>query len=285
MEKHGTAILSRAHKSTGLVMMLREDLQETTDYIKIKSVNLHFYGELLTPTSYDAHGNPRIDGIAALVLIWKIRQKVRDGELESEYNALIDYSYITTDGAFVEIPLENRMPQSDVCPVCGKKFTINEFDYDSVELEGYHWAAHQKCAKWFTQMKIIDETTDAVHLAFDSYAIDKKNRFAWGKGEHNMSYALMSTECGSLEDDCSNRLWFMFHTPIGDIKIGRWKYVITIEFMDNFHEFDMATFDIDKDMKCFVGNEPRRRMVTVCDIEKMHECLCLVQNAVLPNKT
>ena len=202
----------------------------------------------------------------------------------------VEYSYETTDGVFINIPLKKRITQSCVCPVCGKKFTLNDIDNDVVELGGYYLLTHRACSKEFFRLKMIDEITEHFESVFDSYMIDEENRFTWNAGAKSIRYKLIPNEYCSREC-CSNRPWFMFHTPIGDIKIGWRKRVISIQWQDSYPEFDLSIFDSEDVTKCIGKNdvEPGSpvssyREIHAHNIDKMYEYLRLARNAVLPNK-
>lgn len=253
MKKSGTAKMQGIHYPYGSVTEMEN--KETQEYILPESVKLTYHGEPLTPTQFDAHGNPQIGGLANLILIWKTRQLMRDGVIESQYDMQVEYSYETTDVA-ITIPAEKRLPRHDICPVCGRPITLSDLEgWDEIvedygngltashdesrieELEPYGVVAHAKCAKGFYRLKMIDQITETVGLAFRSYDIDEEHRVSWGKGAGQMWYELIPNEYCSRAC-CAHRPWFLFHTPIGDIKVGWRKRVINITFMDNFAQFD-----------------------------------------------
>lgn len=271
---------------------------EVDDYIIPESVKLKFYGEDLKPTQFDSHGNPQIGGVANLILMCKLRQKVRDGVIDSQCDGLVSYEYETTDSKPLTIPFDKRVSRVDVCPVCGERITINDLDgfKEITEGSGYvstkYWAprveelrnfgtiVHKDCAKEFYRLRMIDEATETVDLAFDRCSIDKENRFTWGKDEHDMWYELIPNEyCSGV--CCSHRPWFMFHTPIGDIKIGWHKGDTNITFMPNFAAFDMSIFD-GEDVTKFV-DENGAKTIHARD-GKMYEYLVRVHDAVLLNE-
>lgn len=273
--------------------------KERQEYILPESVKLTYHGEPLIPTQFDAHGNPQIGGLADLILIWKTRQMVRDGLIESQYDMQVEYSYETTNVA-ISIPAEKRLPRHDTCPVCNKPITVDDLDgWDEIvkdygngwsakhdeprveEIASYHVVAHTKCAKEFYRLRMIDEITETVGLVFDNYEIDDKDCFTWGKGEGQMWYELIPNEYCS-EPCCAHRPWFLFHTPAGDIKIGWRKRVINITFMENFVQFNFnklfAKENVTKDV------EGKCRTIHAWGKDKLYEYLTAVEKEIHKKK-
>lgn len=300
MRKQGICKFQGVIRSYGTVEEFID--KEKDDFIIPDSVRLMFYGERLRPTQFDAHGNPQIGGVAGLMLIWKIRQKVRDGVIKNQYAAEVMYSYDTTDGKPIKIHLDKRLPQPGVCPVCGEQLTVEDLDgvdeyaklvgdgvkithneprVEKIRYYGYGELAHKDCAREFYRLSMIDEITEKVHLVFNNYTIDDENCFDWGQGGNDMSYELIPNEYCS-DNCCLHRPWFLFHLPIGDIKIGWRKRVINITFMPNFKQFDMAILSEENVTKHFSGDGSRT--IHADSVEKMFEYLTKVRKYVLPNK-
>lgn len=285
------------HYPYGSVTEMKE--KERQEYIRPETVKLTYHGEPLIPNQFDAHGNPQIGGLADLVLIWKTRQLVRDGAIESQYDMQVEYSYETTPKR-IRIPMSQRLPRPEICPVCNQPITLTDMNgWDEIvedlgdgvsshyngprvgEIEAYHTVAHAKCVKEFYRLKMIDEITETVGLVFDNYGIDEKHRFTWGKGEGQMWYELIPNEYCS-RSCCAHRPWFLFHTPIGDIKIGWRKRVINITFMENFAQFNFAKLFADEDVT--KRDEKGCRTIHAWGKEKMYQYLTAVQEAVFPKK-
>lgn len=288
MKKTGIGKLGFYGYNYGSVTQLMD--REETAYIKPKSVILRLNGERLLPTQYDAHGNPQIGGIAGCILIWKIRQLVRDGVFESEYSAFVEYSYETTQTP-INNSFSNRLPKLDVCQICGKRMSIYELDKGTItELDDENILVHRECSREYYRLETIDKITQWVGLAFNCYDIDEDLRAKWGKG---LSYDIIPNEYCS-QNCCAHRPWFMFHTPVGDIKVGWRKRVISITWMENFTPFDMSIFDDEKTTK-YIGerwfdgksyrNGPssQQRTIHAWGYEKLFEYLVKVHQEVLPN--
>lgn len=278
MQKSGTGRMQGVHYAYGSVTEMEK--KEYENYIIPESVRLVYHDEPLLPTQFDAHGNPQIGGLADLMLIWKTRRMVHRGQLSSQYSMMVNYSYEVTSHP-IEIPITQRLPRADVCPICGKPFTVSDLEEMRItDIDRHNAIAHKSCAKEFYHAQMIDEVAERVGLAFDSYEIDKENRFSWGYGERQMSYELIPNEycSGSC---CAHRPWFLFHTPIGDMKIGWRKRVINITFMENFAPFDMEIFAQENVTKDVEGD---RRTIHAWGYEKLYEYLNLVRKTVLPNK-
>lgn len=269
----------------------------TTRFIMPGSISLKLDGEPLRYTQVDAHGNPQIGGIAHSMAIWKIRQMVRDGKIESQYDALVKYAYETTSTP-LQYVTSDRLPKPEICPVCGEPIAAADLNgFDEVrEVIGDLVAvsyeprvdticrgsvvAHTPCAKAYLRAQMIDEIAETVNLAFNYWGIDEENRFHWGKGPHDMWYELIPNEYCS-RSCCAHRPWFLFHTPIGDIKVGWRKRVISITFMANFADFDMDIFH-DEDVTKYVENG--ERTIHAWGEKKLFDYMNRVQKAVLPNK-
>lgn len=81
---------------------------------------------------------------------------------------------------------------------------------------------------------------------------------------------------------CAYIPWFMFHTPIGDIKIGQCgEPLIDIIFMENFAPFSM---DIFAQEDVCAHEEGGRRSIRVRGYDEMFEYLDMVRRVVLPNR-
>lgn len=235
-----------------------------------KSVCLMLNGEKLTPTQFDEDGCPQIGGIANLILIWRIRQLVRDGVFDSEYSATVQYQYETTTEPIV-LSVSQRLPKLDICPVCGKNFKKIE---NVVEISGKNVWTHKSCSKEFYKLQIIDKTTMMVEAAFNNCTLPIKNEITWRNG---LSYHLIPNEYCSQEC-CSHKPWFLFNTPLGDIKIGWRKRVISITWMENFKPFDMSIFDDENVTKYQTEG---RRTIHAENYEKLFEYLSKVYGQVL----
>ena len=195
---------------------------ETDKYIIPKTVRIKMNGREIYPTSFDEHGNPRIDGIAGLIFIWNKRRMVMDGLIENQYSDLeVECKYdITTQ--YFEVPISDRIIKMDTCPMCGKKFKVTELQN---ELESYdNVLFHKSCLKEFKKMQMIDEIANKVQYGL-SYKFDTLN---WSK---DITYKLIPNEYCS-GGCCSHRPWFLFDTPYGKIKIGWRKRVISISFLE-----------------------------------------------------
>lgn len=296
MQKTGISKLVFKGYTYGSVAELEN--AEERDFIVPDSISLELDGEPLRYTQVDAHGNPQISGVAHSMTIWKIRQMVRDGKIDSQYSAKAKYSYETTP-VLIEYPISKRLPRPEICPVCGKPITVEQLDGFIITRESTAGGdvcissesridtigqnsivVHEPCGKVYRRLQMIDEITETVRLAFNCYDIDEKNRFHWGKGPHNMWYELIPNEYCS-RSCCEHRPWFLFHTPIGDIKIGWRKRVINITFMANFVDFSMDIFH-KEDVTKYVENG--ERTIHAWSKDKMYDYLCIVQRTVLPNE-
>lgn len=273
--------------------------KETEEYIRPETVKLTYHGQPLIPTQFDAHGNPQIGGLADLVLIWKTRQLVRDGVIKSQYDMQVEYSYETTTKR-IRIPMRQRLPRPEICPVCNQPITLTDMNgWNEVveeygngisshyseprvgEIESYCTVAHAKCVKEFYRLKMIDEITETVNLVFDCYDVAEENRYTWGKGENQMWYELIPNEYCSRQC-CAHRPWFLFHTPIGDIKIGWRKRVINITFMENFAQFDFYQLFAAENVTKY--DERGCRTIHAWGKDKMYEYLIAVRDVIFPKK-
>lgn len=297
MRKSGITKLEFRRYNCGSVAELAKPERE--EYIIPGSVKLTFRGEPLHYTQVDAHGNPQISGIAEHVLIWKARQMTRDGLISSQYGMEVDYTYETCHTP-VAYPVIQRLPRADVCPVCGKPFSsddLDETDEISTEyapgcigiskrprvdfLEEENAVVHEACANEYRRLRMIDDITEMVGLVFNGYTDDQQNRFHWGKDDRGMWYELIPNEYCSQEC-CAHRPWFLFHTPIGDIKIGWRKRVINITFMANFAPFEMKIFE-DTNVTKYVDDDGERT-IHAWGKDKLYDYLCRVRDVVLPEK-
>lgn len=275
MKKVGTGEMRGVAYTYGSVTEMR--FKEREEYVMPESVELKFHGRTLLPTQFDEHGNPQIGGLANLMLIWETRRLVHNGEISSQYDMEVAYSYETTS-APIDIPVSMRLPRADVCPICGKSLTKEDFIEGRLEsIESQNAVAHQSCAKEFYWFRTIDEIAERVHLAFGSYGIDEENRFTWnGENGRRMFYRFIRNEYY-----LGGNPWFLFHTPIGDIKIGWRKRVINITFMENFVPFSMDIFAQENVTKY---EENGQRTIHAGGYDKLYEYLVLVRKVVLPNR-
>lgn len=275
MKKQGVSSL----KSDGTVYWL--EYQEIGHYIIPDSVKIVFYGEKLWPTHFDEHGNPQIGGVAYLMLLWELRQKYREGVIKSPYIGEVTYSFEITDEPSV-VPAKKRLPAADICPICNEHLAADDH-VKTIQTHNYGDSmVHDACAKKFYRSKIIDEICEAVGAVFQKYSVNKENHFAWGTDDNDMWYELISNE-ETWQHRLSYNPWFMFHTPIGDIKIGWRRRVINITFMENFVRFDMAIFD-NEDVNKRFDNEGNRS-IDANNVEMMREYLSMVRDIVLLKKT
>jgi hypothetical protein len=274
MYKHGEAGYDYFNASTGTVIMLKAGFQEDKDYIIPESVKLILFGKKLIPTSFDERGNPRIDGAAKQKLIWEIRQRIREGKLKSEHDVLIGYSYTTTDGRSIKIPIKKRIPRSDVCPICGEEFELSDFgDNGIVELDGCYCLAHRKCANDFYRLKAFDEIAETVYSAFLTYFMGKEDGFVW----KNVMKYVAPTESTRY---CSSRSCLMFHTLIGDIKVYCLTHSYYIRWMDSFSPFDPSALGLKKADNQY-SNLASIRIIKADSIEKICKYLSLSIRDVL----
>jgi hypothetical protein len=212
-------------------------------YVIPSSVKLTLYGEPICPTHFNERGFPQFSGLAELVLLWKIRQRVYAGELDSQYGAQIDYEYDITNTP-VTIPIEDRLPKITICPICGQEFSVDELSEVECIGEDQIFIAHEACAKEFYRLQMIDKICSTVGLVFSSWELDDEDKAEWGK---TLKYELILNKyCG--DECCAHRPWFLFHTPLGGIKIGWRKRVISVEFQDNFRKFRLQKLFADEDV-------------------------------------
>lgn len=231
-------------------------------YVVPNSVKLRLYGEQVSPTHFNERGFPQFSGLAKLFLRWKIRQRVYAGELDSEYGAEIDYEYELIDTP-VSVPIEDRLPKITVCPICGQKFSVGELGEVEQIGEDRIFIAHKSCAKEYYRIQMIDEICSIVGLVFDTWELSDDERGKWGD---TLTYELIPNEYCS-DECCAHRPWFMFHTPLGDIKIGWRKRVISIELQHNFRELDLRVLFADEDVT------KDERYIHAWDKEKFFEYL------------
>ena len=114
--------------------------------------------------------------------------------------------------------------KGDVCPCCGKKFTMTDLrknvSFDLVNGK----IAHETCKKTYYHHLEIDKLTRClVDLVYD-----EKPKFDLLPNGYWPGLVYIP--------------WFLFHTSNGDILIGWRKRVISIEWQENFKPFDMAIF-------------------------------------------
>lgn len=114
----------------------------------------------------------------------------------------------------------------DSCPWCTKAFTIKDVKtgaFDTINGK----IAHSECAKQYKLEReinyIINEIMERIY-------------------EDGLSYELIPCE-DTMEECYEIKPWFLCHTPDGDIKIGSIKGGISIEWQDNFKQFDMNIFE------------------------------------------
>lgn len=241
---------------------------ETENYIIPQTVKIKINGKELYPTSFDEHGNPRLDGIASLIFIWNQRRMVMDGLIESEYSKLeaeCEYDIATK---YYEVSILDRIAKMNVCPMCGREFKINEL---KGELQSYeHILFHKKCLNEFYKMKMIDEIARKVQYGL-SYKYDTPK---WNK---DITYELIENEyCG--QECCSHRPWFLFNTRYGKIKLGWRKRVISITFFDGFDNVDFE--NIFKNENVTKGNHSEGYNIHAWGYEKLYEYLQMVANEI-----
>lgn len=302
MKVQGESRLKSVPLPYGTVTELEEGVID--DFIIIDSWKIDFYGETLVPSQYDGLGNAQFGGIANLLLTWKIRQKVYEGVIDSVHRAKVKYSFETAEGKPVVIPFNRRVPLVDICPVCGKQLAVSDLDETDELIElltggasslryenrveriyknGYGALAHRGCVREFYRLEMVDEITSSIDLAFNQPIINGENRFKWEKDGHKMWYELIPNEECS-KDCCSSWPWFMFHTLLGDIKVGCRKVGdISITFMPNFARFDMAIFIDDNQITKSFDNKGNRT-IFVKNPNHLSKYLTKVHQAILPNK-
>lgn len=121
----------------------------------------------------------------------------------------------------------NNIPsEDDSCPWCTKKFTLEDVKngmFDTINGK----IAHSKCAKQYEHEREIDRVIRQImELIYDE-----------GLTFELLPNGYCSNRC------CEHKPWFLCHTPDGDIEIGWRKRVISIEWKENFKDFDISIFD------------------------------------------
>ena len=141
-------------------------------------------------------------------------------EFNKAYNKVKPDEFVSW-GCGCAIPSED-----DSCPWCTKKFTIEDVRkgrFDTINGK----VAHSECAKQYEHEREIDKI---IHRIME---------FIY---EDGLTFELLPNGYCN-QPCCAHKPWFLCHTPDGDIKIGWRKRVISIEWKENFKDFDMSIFD------------------------------------------
>ena len=140
--------------------------------------------------------------------------------------SLDDFKRLLSEDGYFSSSFSSLIPRKgDVCPCCGKKFTMTDLrkgtSFDLVNGK----IAHETCKKNYYHHREIDKISRClVDLVYD-----EKPKF--------------DLLPNGYWPDCDYIPWFLFHTSDGDILIGWRKRVISIEWQENFKPFDMAIFN------------------------------------------
>ena len=119
-------------------------------------------------------------------------------------------------GTFRAIPV-----QDEVCPECGRAWLIDDIiDYVTIEQGSYKRVGyHKECLKLYKNRKQLKEFEEIFSKVYDL---------------SELKFTAIPNEYSSYEHYAS---WFIVSTPDGDMKIGRRKRVINIEWLDNYKQF------------------------------------------------
>lgn len=270
MKKAGATELLLTTCPSGSVIEL--NLKEKDNFIIPESVCLTLYGEPLIPTHFDAHGNPQIGGLACRMLGWKLRRLVHNSVIKGEYSAVVDYQYEVTS-SYIPIPITQRLPRAEVCPVCGREITVVDLNMKNTEeIDGCSAIVHKACANQFYRAMEIDEIAKNIKIVL----YDEEDGLTWGKGARSMHYETFIPD--GIYDPGGRRPWILLHLPIGDIAIGRHDRAFEVAFMENFVSYDHKIFG-DKYGTGFTINNTYSLLAR--NDREFRQCLRTVRDAVL----
>jgi hypothetical protein len=166
------------------------------------------------------------------------------------------YSYCETySGTFRRIP-----KQDEICPQCGKGWTIDNIaDYVVIKENNKYVGYNKECSREHKNTKQLQEFKD---ILSEVYNLDKL-RFTEIPNEY-----CPCERCAS---------WFTITTPDGDVKIGWRKRVINIRWLDNYKQF-YETFESEDVTKGF--NRLGDRFIHAWSIEKTIEYLIRAKESI-----
>jgi len=156
-----------------------------------------------------------------------------------------------------------NIPEPDeVCPQCGKKWTIeNISDYITIEQKYKHIGFHKDCLKIHNNQEELNLFKEIFSKVYDL---------------NNLKFAPIPNEYCSCER-CSS--WFIVSTPDGDIKIGWRKRVINIKWLDNYKPF-AEKFESEDVTRGF-GNLDNEKFIHAWSTEKAAEYLNKAKNSII----
>ena len=111
--------------------------------------------------------------------------------------------------------------QDEICPECGRAWSIDDIiDYVTIEQGSYKRVGyHKECLKLHKNREQLKEFEEIFSKVYNL---------------SELKFTSIPNEYSLYEHYAS---WFIVSTPDGDIKIGRRKRVINIEWLDNYKQF------------------------------------------------
>ena len=152
------------------------------------------------------------------------------------------------------------------CPCCAKDFTLEDIKREPVILiHSRSRAYHNECWKKYKRDMIIEDfTTDLMSYNYS-----------------NKDYCYETIPNGYCNQECCEHIpWFLFHTIDGDIIMGWRKRVISIEWQENYKDFDMR--ELFKDEEVTKWNHDGKRGIHAWGKDKAYEYVEKVLKAVNP---
>lgn len=153
----------------------------------------------------------------------------------------------------------------DICPCCGKKFTIDDIKNNSCVFESGK-LYHNNCWRNYRKLKEI--------YMFTNQLMDLVYK------ETDYHFSLLPN--GYLNTyDYSYIPWFLFHTIDGDIIIGHLKNSISIEWQENYKSFNFNNIFISENVTKWQDNG--KRHICATDMPTAYKYLEKVVKAINPS--
>lgn len=283
--------------------LLELDTKEHEAYVDPATVQLRYRGRELTPTQFDAHGNPQIGGMMREVLLWENRQLLREGRGTGSTTTLeVEYGYRVSQDP-IEIPITLRLPKGGVCPICGQPITLEQLDdvapgtahpeyyYDGLGpvravafVEGAGMqpvAAHNECYEMYHTMRWTDGVMTAMENSILNVPVDQEDRLHWGKGEKGVQFEEIPSK-DLTKNSYVRKPWFRFRAPFGSFEVQGEQFFTRIVLLPDFPEFDLERLKPDANVIAEGNNRIIRCGFNPASVET---ALAFLRNAVWPPKS
>lgn len=144
-------------------------------------------------------------------------------ETDAEATEFEDIVFEIKDENKLVIGKETHLPgEEDVCPICGKNFSITDVEECEIVENSECEKTHKKCLKEFTQEIQMQKASQIIDAVYEDTP-EVKIEVEW-------------------EDDEEYKTWYSYNTTQGTVSICFKTKVISIKWHDDFKPFDMEIF-------------------------------------------